>query len=265
MGIGSNHISPRIVLQANAMIVTDDNLLGDFAPYTFGSGGSKLARFAEGKHHNKKFSEKDIKILKTWLDIGAPHISTYAAKGHCFPFKRMLRVNTNLIGSQSPINKVFAKTCARCHNNKNTKYGRHAKFVFDDCYLMNVQLKDGTVKELNFVRDALYNFIDPENSPALIVPLAKTAGGSADDNGKHPVIFKNKSDPAFQEMLDGIKDVTQRLDKTRPFITSKNFFPSYGYVRKMQECGILPKDWNPKKPLDPFKIDQAYFRFQEEP
>ncbi len=261
MGIGTQHISPRLALQATGMCITDDNLLGDFAPYTFGSGGSKLARFAEGSHHNKKFSEKDINILKAWLDIGAPHISTYAAKGTCFPFKRMFRVNSSLVDRNAPMNKVFAKNCAKCHNNKNTKYGVPAKFVFDNCYLMNVQLKDGSVKKLNFPRENLYNYIDPENSPALIVPLAKSAGGS----GKHPVIFKDKSDPAFQEMLAGIKDVAERLDKTRPFITSKNFFPSYGYVRKMQECGILPKDWNPKKPIDPYKIDQAYFRFQEKP
>jgi hypothetical protein len=164
MGIGAQHISPRLALQATGMCITDDNLLGDFAPYTFGSGGSKLARFAEGSHHNKKFSEKDINILKAWLDIGAPHISTYAAKGTCFPFKRMFRVNTSLVDRNAPMNKVFAKNCAKCHNNKNTKYGVPAKFVFDNCHLMNVQLKDGSVKKVTvgnvypFKKDSVFTY-----------------------------------------------------------------------------------------------------------
>lgn len=261
MGVGVKHISPRLILQACGMFVTDNNLLGDFPPYTFGSGGSKIVRFAEGEHHNEKFSEKDMNILKAWLDIGAPHISTYAAKGTCFPFKRLFRVNSTLMNQQK-MNKFFAKNCASCHQQKNDK---RANFVFDDCFLMSVKLKDGSIKNLNFPREALYNFINPEDSPALIVPLAKSAGGSAGDNGNHPVIFKDKNSPDFQELLTEIKEVANRLDKERPFITSKNFFPAYGYVRKMQECGILPKDWNPKTPLDPFEIDQKYFRFQEKP
>ena len=64
-------------------------------------------------------------------------------------------------------------------------------------------------------------------------------------------------------MLSGIRQVADDLEKDNPFITSKNFRPSFGYVKQMQKCKILPENWNPKTPLDAYEIDNKYFRWQE--
>ncbi len=264
-GVGMRAINSRLVLQANNMCVTDNNQFGNLPPYSFGSGASKLAKFADGAHHNEKFSERDATILKAWLDIGSPQISTYAAKGTGFPIKMRLRTNINLIQEDNPLYKVQREKCNGCHFNRETKFGKRAKFVFDTCHQMRVKTKDGKVKDLKHPIDALYNYISPENSVALLVPLAKTAGGSASDDGKsHPVIFKDKNDPHYKQMLSGVRQVAKDLDRENPFITSKNFRPAYGYIKQMQKCKILPKDWDTKTPLDPYEIDNKYFRWQEQ-
>ena len=263
-GVGKEHINSRLVLQANNMCASDNNLMGNLLPYKFGSGASKLAKFADGGHHNKKFSKKDAAILKAWLDTGSAHISTYAAKGTGFPIKNRLRTRVSLIRGDNPVYSVEAKKCASCHFNRKTGGGRWAGFVFDSCHLMRVKTKDGKVKQLKFPREALYNYIDPENSTALLVPLAKAAGGSAANDGKsHPIIFKDKNDAFYKQMLSGVQQVAKDLEKDNPFITSKNFRPSFGYVKQMQKCKILPENWNPKTPLDAYEIDNKYFRWQE--
>ncbi len=264
-GVGTSAINSRLVLQANNMCSTDNNRFGNLQPYSFGSGTSKLAKFADGGHHNKKFTKRDATILKAWLDIGAPQISTYAAKGTGFPLKVRLRTYMNLIKKDNPINAVQRDKCASCHFNRHTKFGKRMHFVFDHCHMLRVKTKDNKVRDLKIPVEAIYNYIDPENSPALLVPLAKSAGGSASDDGKsHPVIFKDKNDPHYKNMLAGVKQVSKDLDEDNPFLTSKNFRPAFGYIKQMQKCKILPKNWNPKTPLDPYEIDNKYFRWQED-
>ena len=129
---------------------------------------------------------------------------------------------------------------------------------------MRVKTPKGKLRDLKFPVQGLYDYSNPENSVALIVPLAKSAGGSAENNGKsHPVIFKDKNDANYKMMLAGVKKAAKILDEKNPSIVSKNFRPSFGYIQQMKKCKILPENWNPQKPLDLYQIDNAYFRWQE--
>ena len=259
--IGERYITGRVVLQGADMCAVDWSGAGDFKPYSFGSGGSRLARFAEGKHHNKKFSEKDMNILKAWLDIGAPHISTYAAKDTGFPRTKRLRVYLDMNNTLKDAIHVLYKRCMSCHGLKWKRWS------YDGANMLTLKKKNKGHKVLHIPFAGLLNFIDPENSPAAVVPLAKSAGGFAQgtEKGSHPIVFKDKNDADYKMMLASTRKTSEQLEQMRPPITSKNFYPSYGYVKKMQEIGLLPKDWNPKTPLDPYKIDEAYIRFQAEP
>ncbi len=252
-GLGINTISARLALQCAGLISSDNNGIGSAAPYSFGSGNSKIARFAEGKHNNSKFEPRDLEVLRRWLDIGSPHISTYAAKGVGVPYVNRFRHRVSSVG---PVPSM-PRRCFECHSRGVAKH-----FVFDHCQMLAVK-KNGKKVSLNFPMDNLSNYIDPENSPILKVPLAKSAGGSAGGKGAHPVIFKDKNDPDYKRLLAQISEGAKKIDKESPPIMSKNFRPSYGYVFQMQRCGILPKNWNPMTPVDPYEIDFKYFRWIE--
>ena len=53
----------------------------DFEPYEIGSQASKLYQMILAEHEGVKFSEPDLKILRFWLETGAPYAGTYAANG----------------------------------------------------------------------------------------------------------------------------------------------------------------------------------------
>ena len=263
-GVGFEHITPRLVLQICDMCNSDYNRWGNRPPYSFGSGASKLARFSEGKHHNKKFSDEDMAILKAWLDCGSPHISSYAAKGAGFPMLNRMRTRLNIVGHIPEIAKAQSNACSKCHFNKHTRGGAGRSFEYDFCTVMRVKTPKGKLRTLKFPVQGLYDYSNPENSVALIVPLAKSAGGSAENNGKaHPVVFKDKNDPNYKLMLAGVQKAAKILDEKNPSIVSKNFRPSFGYIQQMKKCKILPENWNPKKPLNLYQIDNSYFRWQE--
>ena len=253
-GVGVEHISARLALQAAGMMSCDNNAHGNLPPYKFGSGDARLAEFARGGHHNKKFSDTDLKVLQAYLDIGAPQISTYASKGTGFPIANRLRTRFCVVGKIPEM----PPSCAKCH--AGTASGMN--FVFDGCRVMGVR-ENGKVRRLKTPLSILCNFIDPQNSPMLLVPLAKEAGGSAGGAGAHPIIFKDKNDPVYAKLSAEISRCAAELDRQNPFITSKNFRPSFGYVVQMQRCGILPPNWNAKTPVNPYAIDNAYFRWIE--
>ena len=175
-----------------------------------------------------------------------------------------MRTRINIVGHIPEIAKAQSNACSKCHFNKYTRGGVGRSFEYDSCTVMCVKTPKGKLRDLKFPVQGLYDYSNPENSVALIVPLAKSAGGSAENNGKsHPVIFKDKNDANYKMMLAGVQKAAKILDEKNPSIVSKNFRPSFGYIQQMKKCKILPENWNPQKPLDLYQIDNAYFRWQE--
>ena len=80
----------------------------------------------------------------------------------------------------------------------------------------------------------------------------------------HPIVFRDKNDYEYKKMLSGIREVSEHMKKTSPFQTEKNFFPTKGYIKVLQKCGIIPADYDYKTPVDAMELDEKYFKWQED-
>jgi hypothetical protein len=102
----------------------------------------------------------------------------------------------------------------------------------------------------------LLNLSEPENSPLLLGPLARKAGGF----GSCDEVFKDKEDPDYIRLLSAIKDCKRKAE-TRPRFGTSGFRPNHQYIREMKTYGVLPDTFNADTDVvDPFQIDQDYWR-----
>ena len=213
-----------------------------------------------------KLDTDSLNILRAWLDTGAMQVGTYAAAGtgfmrEYFDNKTFDRA-AGMSAEREAINSVVRERCIKCHSAGNS---RPFAFSFEYGGFRAPDGKGGF--KLSGSRGiSLYNLTRPEKSLVLLLPLSKSAGGLADssDKSSHPEVFKDKSDAGYAKMLSAVSAVADYLKKTSPFHTSPDFRPSRAYIRQMQACGILPKDWKDETHLDPMSIDERYFKWQDE-
>ena len=116
------------------------------------------------------------------------------------------------------------------------------------------------MRESKLLVDLLYNFTNPEDSLALIIPLSKEDGGTAsNDDESHPIVFKDKSDPNYQAILSAITAGKKSLEKKSPFCDSPDFRPTAGYIKKLKDLKILPSDFSLDGKINPQKSDAMFF------
>lgn len=265
---GALNINSRFILRVRGKLNTGFNKWGNQDPYTFGSGGSKIMEKAEGKHHNKKFDETSMKILRAWLDTGSMQVGTFASANtgfaHNYYYDRLHRREKARPENIAAVDNTIRSRCAKCHIHGDG----HLPLLSwgDDWGHMPVPKNGGGVKPSAFSRQFYYNYTRPEKSLVLLKPLAKSAGGLADDKDKkcHPIVFSDKNDADYQKILQNFKELADWLKQDSPFQNEPNFHPNIGYIKTMQKCKILPPDHPLKKPLDAMQIDEEYFKWQEE-
>ena len=270
-GLAPQSIMSLMSLRTRGQIITGKNEWGNMPPYTFGSGGSKLMDKLEGKHHAKPLEEKDLNIMRAWLDTGAFQIGTYAGVGTGFIFDSFFENGYSAIDGNNPniraVNEVIGFKCTPCHNLKEKKeFGLcYAPWV-DIWSRIKVNKPEGGTLETKFLKAYLFDYLNPDNSLALLAPLARSAGGLAEGSKDypHPVVFKDKNDYEFKKLDTNFRAASAYLRKNRPFVHEKNFLPSYGYVEMMRRIGLLPKDFPDNKYIDPFKMDEKYFKWQDD-
>ena len=267
------HLSPRLIqsyyiLKARGQLSTGFNQWGNREPYSFGSGGSPFMKKIDGSHHGVKVDEQSQNLLRAWLDTGSMHVGTYAAAGTGFlheyytdkSFNREQLFGKDLVKT---INETLNARCTKCHTRGDSKPWAFAnEYEYGKMRVPDGSGGFGSSKSYGIY---FYNLTKPEKSRVVDAPLAKTAGGLAENNkkGKHPVIFENKDDPDYKKLLSCITQVADYMKKNFPFQNSPDFRPSRGYIRQMQKCKILPKDWNENTPIDAMKIDEEYFKWQD--
>ena len=122
-------------------------------PYDFYAHAGRLVQMLEKGHNNVKLTPLEMEQLITWLDLNAPFAGDYS-----FNRAEDRRVD---------ISKIQALRTS----------------------LLTVIKRDWGTQPM----EALINIADPEQSRALLAPLAVEAGGW----GQAPVIFKDRKDPAF--------------------------------------------------------------------
>jgi len=261
--LGPHYVQSRFILAYYNQVNTGFNKWGNQEPYTFGSGGSKLMDKAMGAHKNKKFEEQDLNLLRAWLDTGSFQIGTYASAGTGFLHNDYqggtLAREENAREYVNKINDVAAIICGKCHKDNKSK---PFAFWWNPSERLKCPDGKGGFKNSRYIRETIYSLNRPEHSVALLVPLAKEHGGLADGKN-HPIIFKDKNDYEYKKMLEGIKGVYEIYKRDGPFETEPNFFPTEGYVKVMQKCGILPKKYDCKTPIDPMAVDEKYFQWQD--
>jgi len=77
----------------------------------------------------------------------------------------------------------------------------------------------------------------------------------------HPMVFSSTADADYQAILVHIKAAGARLNKIKRF-DMPGFQPRYEYLREMKRDGVLPVDFDPKKPtpVNAYELDQKYWQ-----
>lgn len=147
-------------------------------PKFYGSHASKLSQLLLTTHRKYVELPKDDWIrLVTWIDCNAPYYGTYA-------YSRPGTVGgRELITPQlrASLDAVHGRRCASCHGTDT-----------------------GRIQRLSFTKLA--------SSPALLAPLAKSAGGT-EKCGKP--VFADRTDPDFREFTAILKNLEDEI-KSKP-------------------------------------------------
>jgi hypothetical protein len=202
----------------------------NYAIYRIGSGASRLLDYIDGDHYDVKVSDHQRDLIRLWIDTSATYPGTYAA------------LNTG----DHPARLNWGKIAQRC----------------GECHLHDAKDRRGKpIKRWHFgrgistTRGTTYNISRPEKSLALRAPLAKEAGGLA---LCEKVVFQNKEDPLYREILSAVQDAHRRLQEGKRF-DMPGFRPNEDYIREMQRFGFVPKDLGPEETFDFYAAEKAYF------
>ncbi|MDD3590019.1 MAG: polysaccharide lyase family protein [Thermoguttaceae bacterium] len=226
----------------------------DFEPYEIGSQASKLYQMILAEHEGVKFSEPDLKILRFWLETGAPYAGTYAANGTGqLGWHYMNQPYHN--DADWPENKALTETmirrCEECHPYDKHPFPRY--------------LSD------KFHWATFYNFSIPEKSRMLRAPLPKDEGGLGlcvrkNPDGSSVPIFQNKDDEDYQTILKAVERGREYLLNESPHFSLRTIRPNPAYTKAMIKYGILPKDFDLNQSYDVYETDRAYWKsFELEP
>lgn len=270
--LGPTYSHSFYALYANNQVADGRNGLGNQPPRSIGSSASALMKKIDGGHsgggrhpaghHDVKLSPRDWRMVWLWIESGATYAGTYAALRNAEEqgFSRPGMV----FGSQKA---VLERRCAACHAIDNANDGERMALPFypEIEERRRAANRPTTAHErivlpndplARFSVHILLNLSQPENSPLLLGPLAHDAGGL----GSCGNVFKDKEDPDYKSLLAAIEDCKAKAE-TRPRYATPGFRPNRQYIREMKNYGILPAAFNADTdPIDPFQIDQAYWR-----
>lgn len=229
----------------------------NFAPYERWDPASPLMKKLDGQHYDVQASPQEIKIVRHWINAGAYYPGTYAALGTGMIGgyeQNKAQRNDMVFPEVHAMDHTIQKRCMQCHKDKEMPLPRTASHET----LVPTWVPQ---KKVQFSRHILYNLTRPDKSVLLLAPLAKSAGGYAEDNKKdaHPVVFKNTSDSGYQTILKGI-DKTKRLLEDIGSFEMPGFKPRGAYVREMKRYGILPASFDvDRDALNVYDTDRLYF------
>jgi cytochrome c553 len=235
----------------------------NYPPRTLGSGGSPLIKMLTGSHYNVHASDRERRIVQTWLDLGAPYPGTYAALGTGSIggyINNAATLNNDAAWPETvAARSVFAERCTTCHNPQSNPI---AHTLSDENGLSFWQPAMGD-RRLEFSRHIIFNLSRPEKSLALLAPLARSAGGygtckpkGANSDGG---VFRTQGDPDYRRLLAMIAAGKRKLEEIKRF-DMPDFKPRAEYVREMKRFQVLPQSFDAEKqPLDCYDTDRRYW------
>jgi hypothetical protein len=231
-----------------------------YEPRALGSSASRILAMVDGSHHDARATDRERKLLRLWIEAGAPYIGTYAGLG------------TGMIGGYEinrpfntdyewPTTKAAAEAidrrCAGCHRDNGS-----LPRALSDERNMSFWRFDPKDPRHQYNRHVLFNLSRPEKSLLLLAPLAKEAGGlglCADADGRPARVFAERADPDFGKLLAMAAAGKSNLDRITRF-DMPGFQPRPEYLREMIRYGVLPVDADlaPGR-VDPYELDQRYW------
>lgn len=263
-GMGPMFAKSYFNLRTRRQIVDGMNRNGNMPPYTFGTGSSPLVKKISGSHMEVKLSPEEIQTVKLWLDMGAPNASSCAAADSGMIgqyYKNTLFRPDAQWPEIKAMNKVVAENCAGCHQGKKFLpefISGSGKDRLPWHWLFYIK-KDDPRNRLS--HHAIFNTTYPENSAILMAPLAKSAGGRADDESDegHPVVFNDKNDPRYKTIFAALERARKYANEENPRYSSPNYKPTSTYLSAMKSYGVI-KDSDELENFDVFKCDEKYWR-----
>ncbi|UCG56167.1 MAG: PD40 domain-containing protein [Phycisphaerales bacterium] len=234
-------------------------------PRTVGAAASPLMEKIAGDHYDVRLSQDEVKMIRYWIESGAPYPGTYAALGSGMigGYYENRQVNTDFEWPATRLASEAIETrCTSCHAGdtvlpRNLSDERGVSFWRPD---------PGDVR-LRLARHLVFNLTRPEKSLMLLAPLAKDAGGygrcKVTNNRSQPsesaAVFASTDDPDYQKILVMCRDGKRRLEEMRRFDMS-GFVPPAAYVREMKKYGVLPGDLPDGTAIDVYETDRKYWR-----
>ena len=233
---------------------------GNYAPRTLGSGASPLMKLLDGTHYDVQVTPDEKRMVRLWIESGAPYAGTYAALGTgmigAYREDILDRSDTNwpaIIAAQP----VLEKRCGSCHTGARKLPASPS----DDLGMPPWQSKFSDPRT-RFSRHILYNLTRPERSLLLRAPLSKAAGGYGVCGGADRAttgLFADTIDPDYRVLLESVLAAKRALDGMKRF-DMPGFRPGPEYVREMARFGILPPAPGLGAPMDVYSLDRAYWQ-----
>jgi len=236
----------------------------NYPPRALGSGGSPLMRKLDGSHHGARLSPEELRVVRLWLDCGAPYPGTYAALGTGmiggYQQNKPVLENDEDWPETRAARQAFARRCASCHHAQQKPIPR----TLSDEIGLSFWKPEMDDPRLKHNRHIVFNLTRPEKSLVLLAPLARAAGGyglcrAAGAPAGRGAVLAGKDDSDYRLILAMCEAGKRRLDAIKRF-DMPGFRPRPEWIREMKRYGILPANLPADAPLDVYEIERRYWK-----
>lgn len=240
--------------------------VSNHAPRSIGSSASRILRMLDGSHYGVEATDHEKKVLRLWIEVGAPYPGTYAALGTGmiggYHQNRQVHTDRDWPAARSA-GEVIDRRCGSCHHGSRVL----PRSLSDECGL-SFWKPSWSDPRLKRSRHIVFNLSRPEKSLILLAPLAGAAGGwelcrqpDGDEDGPQNEalpVFTSSDDPDYQRLLTLCRAGKENLERIKRF-DMPDFVPHPAYVREMKRYGVLEAAHPPDVPLNPYALDRAYW------
>lgn len=230
----------------------------NYSPRTLGSSASRILQMLDGTHEGVKVPAAQQRILRLWIETGAPYPGTYAALGSGMigGYAQNELVHTDFDWPSTRAGAAaIERRCGSCHTGD-----RSLPRALSDELGISFWRFDLNDPRLRFSRHRLFNLTQPEHSLLLLAPLARAAGGFGlcSTNAVQPILA-DTADVDYQALLGLVTGGKAYLERIKRF-DMPDFKPRPEWVREMARYGVLPSGSTADQSLDVYATEQRYWR-----
>jgi hypothetical protein len=219
---------------------------GNRPPRSLGSGARTFLTMLRKGHKKVKLSDREMKLLRLWVDCGAHYAGTYAALGsggHGVDMEKM--------------QPILERRCAPCHGYFDRKGRLRLRF--------------------RAPAERIWNVDAPDKALLLRAPLARDAGGlgkcrgayrlgrgARRKHGRRKLPSAPKRQPPFADKRDAdyraMRDLLVQAGPWRKQFFMEGFRPNDHWIREMKRYGVLDADYDISQPIDVYEVERRYWR-----